>query len=1677
MKNQDSIQISKTRADISKRLISEPLGRVNSRGAHQETVSTSGWSRSSSDAGRSPSSLTTRWRLGRTMRSESGSSVSSADQLSWHDDAVMCGFVKRSTGIASFAWWSDTVARRPTTEPGRGWRPFKTFLQGDTLVFYKIPANMVPEVRRTFQIRSTQWPTAVITADDPLVSTDCETEASSTSDLLVPLPLSDPVTSRTADELEIDFKQDTALWTQSAKHPELQLVSHLTRTQHWASRIEGGTTAALAHELVFATQRVSADEDINDDDTKTFLHLVFYSLSTTNVPWHQFVHALRDNMMLVPSSGPGVQRIALFIDLLLWKRPLLHPGHEARFFEELHFLIVEIAQAEPSAYAPMQSQVQSWREQASQPDVCRPIDWLQDSGRGEGSRPDLVSLQSCWNAALFVKQDAGEIARQIQSFHVDRLKAFFRLPVTAYRLGSSVTEPLLRSFRFDAVKPHWLTHVILRQLLVDEAPERHGDECAAVPRHRILEQWIQVGINLLHYGDVAGWVAVCSALCSRAAATLDVLWRRLPTSQRKLITQQWAPELASLGWIEGVEATVQPVLALESTGSLANTPGGIPYLGNAGILHASATILQTKHRKRPWVPLASQESEFNRVRELAQQLSAQYNGGLPVPMAPAPIAEYQALFQRLSTYEFVLQISVMDYMGNAVLVDGHASLRPHLSSASSWATEAVEHGAMLFTFPTPFPTLTPGSASADAIVLQRDVTATTSANRAFASLPRCAARGVTRSEEVDLGQGVILYPMQARIVGVPADLGRSVHSGLLRSEASRPGDNGPVNTVAQPDPGVFPVEIRAATPERLLDTLVLGTDHLLVRVPVPPAQDTETFQLLRVGLNLALFRDAVLLSYRGWISANDLFEALVQRWQHAESASRELAWHARSGVPNQYPSWAPATGKAFAREPINWDRLATIRLRVLRVLHRWLELYPRDWISDLVLFDALYNFLQEAVTSSTAIASESLALVNAVNELLTMYPTLTTRSIANMGMDCVYGYPNDTDPARAFDWSSSPADLVAYLESMVAPAYAMLYAYDLAGTAQILEQMQDSAKSWLQAARRGDVTALSMYRLLRSLPPGHTTHAPSGSSLWDMLPASVREVCRAHEAIRDWVEAQVTEPRIGIDRRVERIARFLDTALMSRAMMAHAMQRASVQNSGTQTPLAASFVEAAIMDGLTSTNAQLYRAAWEQISVQRNVSSWTDVLAQMPSTMPPQLPTTCTPDLGWMLATFGHWAARPKARVVRHEVLLEFSRFMSQTDLALDALAMQASAVDEAAMHVARVRLSWIQAAVLRANWPRTVMLEDAALEGTFKSPSPSGPLRLFATLQRERDEKRGELESVLLDEDDTATVHQLLDVEEIEMPDMAALALQHADEPAQMSDSLFRAVPTGRPSTHFRCAGALISVWPYQRHPFVLQLAAPHGQKCTLKFPNYDEFCRWLSHFQALPNVRMSESFDAGTYAANVADFLGRTSASCVFGVPLKELNARGCVTPLPPALERVLEEIETRGLLEQGIYRISGTRNAVEQLKQMLDTKPLQQLNFSRLDVHVLSSVVKLWLRELPEPVVPFAFYDALIESEKIPQQDQRVRTMRKIMASFPQCHYNALKRIVHHLFMVSKASKANLMAAHNLGLVFGSTLLNPPPGSGSVSRGLENLGRAAHIVKIMVVMHRHIFTPLPS
>ncbi|XP_009985088.1 PREDICTED: rho GTPase-activating protein 22 [Tauraco erythrolophus] len=147
------------------------------------------------------------------------------------------------------------------------------------------------------------------------------------------------------------------------------------------------------------------------------------------------------------------------------------------------------------------------------------------------------------------------------------------------------------------------------------------------------------------------------------------------------------------------------------------------------------------------------------------------------------------------------------------------------------------------------------------------------------------------------------------------------------------------------------------------------------------------------------------------------------------------------------------------------------------------------------------------------------------------------------------------------------------------------------------------------------------------------------------------------------------------------------------------------------------------------------------------------------------------------------------------------------------------------------------------------------------------------------------------------------------------------------------------------------------------------------------------------------------------------------------------------PLLVEQCVDFIRERGLTEEGLFRMPGQANLVKDLQDSFDCgeKPLFDSN---TDVHTVASLLKLYLRELPEPVIPFAKYEDFLSCGQLLSKDEGEGTQElvKQVKNLPQANYNLLKYICKFLDEVQAHSSINKMSVQNLATVFGPNILRP-------------------------------------
>ncbi|KAF8892131.1 Rho GTPase activation protein [Infundibulicybe gibba] len=179
-------------------------------------------------------------------------------------------------------------------------------------------------------------------------------------------------------------------------------------------------------------------------------------------------------------------------------------------------------------------------------------------------------------------------------------------------------------------------------------------------------------------------------------------------------------------------------------------------------------------------------------------------------------------------------------------------------------------------------------------------------------------------------------------------------------------------------------------------------------------------------------------------------------------------------------------------------------------------------------------------------------------------------------------------------------------------------------------------------------------------------------------------------------------------------------------------------------------------------------------------------------------------------------------------------------------------------------------------------------------------------------------------------------------------------------------------------------------------------------------------------------------------------------FGVDLAEQMSRDNVE-VPPIMVKCCVAIEMYGLKSQGIYRLSGMTSKVANLRQRLD-KDLEAVDLDAPewsgDINTIASVLKMWLRELPDPLLTTQLHQGFIDAAKIENDRLRHIRLHERVNDLPDPNYATLKYFMGHLHRINQHASDNSMSTQNLSIVFGPTLFGQTaPPNGQMNGGIAD------------------------
>jgi Rho GTPase-activating protein 1 len=157
-------------------------------------------------------------------------------------------------------------------------------------------------------------------------------------------------------------------------------------------------------------------------------------------------------------------------------------------------------------------------------------------------------------------------------------------------------------------------------------------------------------------------------------------------------------------------------------------------------------------------------------------------------------------------------------------------------------------------------------------------------------------------------------------------------------------------------------------------------------------------------------------------------------------------------------------------------------------------------------------------------------------------------------------------------------------------------------------------------------------------------------------------------------------------------------------------------------------------------------------------------------------------------------------------------------------------------------------------------------------------------------------------------------------------------------------------------------------------------------------------------------------------------------FGVPLESVAMDE--DHIPRVLSTCVHLLEKKGLEVVGIFRRTPATATIKTWKEQFNQGHEVDLD-SHGDPHLAAVLIKLFLRELPEPLLTFALYKPILELKNVPQ-GERISAVRAMVHRLPPINLAVLQYLITFLTKVAKHEEVNKMSSSNISIVIGPNLV---------------------------------------
>eukprot|EP01103_Thecamoeba_quadrilineata_P014472 TRINITY_DN432_c0_g1_i10.p1 TRINITY_DN432_c0_g1~~TRINITY_DN432_c0_g1_i10.p1 ORF type:complete len:1066 (+),score=290.38 TRINITY_DN432_c0_g1_i10:319-3516(+) len=198
-------------------------------------------------------------------------------------------------------------------------------------------------------------------------------------------------------------------------------------------------------------------------------------------------------------------------------------------------------------------------------------------------------------------------------------------------------------------------------------------------------------------------------------------------------------------------------------------------------------------------------------------------------------------------------------------------------------------------------------------------------------------------------------------------------------------------------------------------------------------------------------------------------------------------------------------------------------------------------------------------------------------------------------------------------------------------------------------------------------------------------------------------------------------------------------------------------------------------------------------------------------------------------------------------------------------------------------------------------------------------------------------------------------------------------------------------------------------------------------------------------------------------------------FSVPLQQMmeneDTIAVGRDIPTFIEKTINFLYERVEQMEGIFRHSGRNTTIEAMKNSLN-QGNNVYYTDQTDLHSVAELLKMWFRDLPEPILTFDLNQAFLDSLEIEDKEQRIEHLRKTVEKLPKVNKGVTQQMMRLLRRIADCTEQTRMNFSDLGIIFGPSMLSTPLVVGPGPPNRDMYKKACDVIQFLIENYQSIF-----